>query len=715
MIFQVQVNMDLMDHYASYTKISTLDRRRSIKSDMCIQCDPTFTSEVMSRSTTSSHQQTSSSSDTSSPQTPLSMSLPVTKEYPPFSRAPITEKTPSETPLHRVPAAESAPSERRHSTGKSTVQTQDDIMAQINEHASHNDTYMLRKLSQEFYGGGHMMKPGYPTRLGSVPERRAFQSSDSKLNQWTTSHSSHGSYDSNKRSSFDHYDNRPPSSSEVSAFLSEDRRTDSNDNLQLSDLQHKAEDKDSQKKGSPFDRSKKLSLKKAFGIFDEPESFEKLQAKLRSKSASSGGGSQNNNKSGGEEGVQRPIKAGIRNISGWVSNRNYEKLNSSRDAPNRNYEKLDSSTRQEWTELNTNKTVIPESPKKLKRTSSEQIRPMKEKQREILRDTHKMAEAESINEKRHKISDPGQFHAEHFREMSTDSGIDPNRRISDPNSDQALSEFRSPENRWSSDSDNVFAPPTKYHRRRDAHRRASSGYSTSSSIDDRHKTSDPELKKLQQQAVMNFYEAKTKGKRMSSSSIESIGLAGDRTSAKDRYSAGSPGGWRDRSPSPLKGDADRFTFSHPMVKSKSLPRDLVLAQLSDSTSDLDLDSIASGSMERRGRSNSAHKMEGNFYKSAPVPTTTHGEKYSHFESFSLTSVDIPSIDSHHHRRSSSGATSSSTTVGAPQHHRRSSSGTTDSSAPSTLKGSRSSECSTPPATLHQRQSSQKSQVYLLFN
>ena len=694
--------MDLMNHFASYTPISTLDRRRSIKSDMSIQCDPTFTSEVMSRSSinTSSHQQ-QFNSDTS-PQTPLSMSLPVTKEYPPFSRAPITEKTPAET-LHRVP--ETAP-ERRHSTGKSTVQTQDDIMAQINEHASQNDTYMLRKLSQEFYGGH--MKPGYSmsTRLGSVPERRAFQSSDSKLNQWT-SHSSHGSFDT-KRSSLDHYDNRSPSSNEVSAFLSDDnttRRTDSNDNLQLSDLQ-KPEDKDPQKKGSPFDRSKKLSLKKAFGIFDEPESFDKLQSKLRIKSASSGGGSQNNNKSG-EESVQRPIKAGIRNISGWVSNRNYEKLNSSRDAPNRNYEKLDSS-RQEWTDVN--KSVTPESPKKLKRTSSEQIRPVKEKQREILRDTHKVADAESINEKRHKTSDPGQFHSEHFREMSTDSGIDPNRRISDPNSDQALSEFRSPENRWSTDSDTVFAPPTKYHRRRDAHRRASSGYSTSSSIDDRHKTSDPELKKLQQQAVMNFFEMKTKGKRMSSSSIESIGL-GDRISPKDRYSAGSPGGWRDRSPSPLKGDADRFTFSHPMVKSKSLPRDLVLAQLSDSTSDLDLDSIASGSMERRGRSNSAHKMEGNFYKSAPP---VHGEKYSHLESFSLTSVDIPSIDNHH-RRSSSGATSSSTTVGAPQHHRRSSSGTTDSSVPSTLKGSRSSECSTPPATLHERQSSQKSQVYFKAN
>ena len=691
--------MDLMNHFASYTPISTLDRRRSIKSDMCIQCDPTFTPEVMSRSTvnTTSHQQGSNSD--SSPQTPLSMSLPVTKEYPPFSRAPIAEKTPAETPL-RVP--ETLP-ERRHSTGKSTVQTEDDIMAQINEHASQNETYMLRKLSQEFYGGH--MKSGYSmsTRLGSVPERRAFQSSDSKLNQWT-SHSSHASFDK-KRSSLDHYDNRPPSSNEVSAFLSDDncssRRTDSNDNLQLSDLQ-KADDKE--KKGSPFDRSRKLSLKKTFGISDEPESLEKLQAKLKSKSASSGGGSQNNNKSGGES-VQRPIKAGIRNISGWVSNRNYEKLNSSRDAPNRNYEKLDSS-RQEWGEINTNRTVTPESPKKLKRTSSEQIRPMKEKQRDILRDTHKVAEAESINEKRHKTSDPGQFHTEHFREMSTDSGIDPNRRISDPNSDQALSEFRSPENRWSSDSDNVFAPPTKYHRRRDAHRRASSGYSTSSSIDDRHKTSDPELKKLQQQAVMNFFEMKTKGKRMSSSSMESIGL-GDRISPKDRYSAGSPGGWRDRSPSPLKGDADRFTFSHPMVKSKSLPRDLVLAQLSNSTSDLDLDSIASGSMERRGRSNSAHKMEGNFYKSAPP---VHGEKYSHLESFSLTSVDIPSIDNHH-RRSSSGATSSSTIVGAPQHHRRSSSGTTDSSVPSTLKGSRSSECSTPPATLHQRQSSQKSQVH----
>ena len=671
-----------MNHFASYTPISTLDRRRSIKSDISIQCDPTFTSEITPRPTVVGSTNHLGSDSDSSPQTPLSMSLPVTKDYPPYSRAPIADKVDTS---YRIPETIQ---ERQQTSSKSSLQSQNEIMAQISEQASQNDTYLLRKLSQEFYGGH--MKSGYamPTRLGSVPERRAFQSSDSKLNQWG-SHSSHGSLD-NKRASFDHYDNRPPSSSDLSSHVPDDNiRTDSNDNLHISDLQP-----DSQKKTSPFDRSKKLSLKKAFGIFDEAEGFEKLQAKLRNKSASqTSTGSQNENES-----VQRPIKAGIRNISGWVStsNRNYEKLSTSRDSANRNYEKLDSS-RQDWSEVNSNQ----ESPKKLKRTSSEQIRPMKEKQREILREKHK--EVESINEKRHKTSDPGQFHAEHFREISTDSGIDPNRRISDPNSEQALSEFKSPENRWSSDSDNVFAPPTKYHRRRDAHRRASSGYSTSSSIDDRHKTSDPELKKLQQQAVINFFEMKTKGKRMSSSSIESIGL-GDRISPKERYSAGSPGGWRDRSPSPLKGDGDRFTFSHPMVKSKSLPRDLVLAQLSDSVSDLDLDSIASGSMERRGRSNSAHKMEGNFYKSAPPMP---GEKYSHLESYSLTSVDIPSIDNH--RRSSSGATSS-TTISAPQHHRRSSSGTTDSSIPSTLKGSRSSECSTPPATLHQRQSSQKSQV-----
>ncbi len=731
--------MDLMNHFSSHTPISTLDRRRSIKSDISVQCDPEVVagssmpdimsrstpadvmsrslgteilpskprlsdSEVMSRSSgaevmlRSSRSDTQRSSSTGSysqrdvdMSSPLSMSLPASmhRELLAYSRAPIVDSP--YRPQDKAP-------------GK---QQQHDILAQINEH-SQNDTWMLRKLSQEFFGG--QMKYGVPSRLGSVPERRAFQSSDSKLNQWG-SHSAQGSLIDNKRASLDHYDNRQTApvqsaTDHVSNYVSGDsqtRQTDSNDNIQSPEKENENTES-TKKKVSPFSRSKSESLRKAYGIFEDGEAIERMQAKLRSKQATSAAGGNNNNpgESPPTNSIQRPIKSGIRNIGGWTGHRNYEKLSvSSRDAPNRNYEKLDAS-RQEWPEVDPAVKTLTESPKRLKRTSSENLRPARERQREWLRDKPTAAEAEMVFDKRHKNSDPGPFHGEHFREISTDSGIDPSRRISDPNSEQALNELKvPPENRWSTDSDGVFAPPSKYHRRRDAHRRASSGYSTSSSIDDRHKTSDPELKKLQQQAVINFFEMKTKRGRISSSSVESD-VGGGGLSPRERYGPG--GGWRDRSPSPLKGDVDRFTFSQSaLVKSKSLPRDLVLAQMTE-TSDLDLDSVASGSMERRSRSNSAHKMESLFFKSAPGKT---GEAYLELESPGFTAVELPEVD----RPAGPGAPGE----GPPQplHHRRSSSGTTDSSVPSTLKGSsRGSECSTPPAGLHRRHSSQKSQVSL---
>ncbi len=695
--------MDLMNHFASYSPISTLERRRSIKSDISIQCDPVFTMD------SNTGLQTTEVGTSHLGEEQSDVMKPSAKDYQPHNRAPIIDKLEH---TRRIPETiqevnvEGSPSKYVGPTSPTSPRSassglKNDIMNQIHEH-SQNDTWMLRKLSQEFFGG--QMKASHVSRLGSVPEKRVFQSSDSKLNQWASQ--SNNAAVNHKRSSLDSYENvKQLGSLDPKRHWSEnDTLRDSNENLQISNVTNADKTDIYRKDKSP---GKKLSLKKAFGIFDEVESYEKMQNLLKEQgktlsasvasNASSGIGSQSSLQSRSPEGlpdddVQRPIR-NLRTTAGWTSRSNYERLSSPRDPP-RTYEKLDSSRFEQWDQTNNNKNAIPDSPKKLKRTSSEQIRPQKERQKDILRDKHKISDPESVDgEKRHKNSDSAQYQASHYHEISTDSGIDPNRRISDPNSDQALSEFKSPENRWSTDSDTVFLP-TKHQRRRDAHRRASSGYSTSSSIDERHKTSDPELKKLQQQALLKFYENKT-GKRLSSSSIDSMGLDQQRISPKERYSAGSPRGWRDRSPSPLKGEGDRFSFtSAAMKKSKSLPRDMLLAQMSDTS---DLDSLGSGSMERRSRSGSASKMD-QFTKSVPVGAIgvdQYGHKKessapSHLESYALSSIDI--------------------VLGDRQQHRRSSSGTTDSSVPSTLRGSRGSDCSTPPASLHLRQGSQKSQV-----
>ena len=170
-----------------------------------------------------------------------------------------------------------------------------------------------------------------------------------------------------------------------------------------------------------------------------------------------------------------------------------------------------------------------------------------------------------VSAQTHRSSDPS---AEEYQRSMDKAAIN-QHRLSDP-----ASVLR--DKRLSADSDifrGSYEPSS-------LQRRPGSVRSTSSSSLDGHRISDPELKKMQHIAVLNFFEMKT-GKRLSSSSMDSSGNSKyNSLSSRGRSSIDSAVGlYRERSPSPHKmpDDCLHYNQEHPlsaMTKSKSLPRDI---------------------------------------------------------------------------------------------------------------------------------------------
>lgn len=198
--------------------------------------------------------------------------------------------------------------------------------------------------------------------------------------------------------------------------------------------------------------------------------------------------------------------------------------------------KIAEQARKEW--IQSGKFQEYGGPKVLKKTVSEQVRPLssggaKEKSsmqnKDISTNSKKSVKSRKfstpsefsggiIEKKPHKTSDPSSDQNKSRTKKSEHS-----YQTSDPTQDSKLSSRYNHEHRLSSDSDAVFRGPVSERKSRPnsniSNRSSSSG---STGIDDRSGTriSDPDLKKLQQKAVMNFFEKKT-GKRSSSSSMDS--------------------------------------------------------------------------------------------------------------------------------------------------------------------------------------------------
>ena len=504
---------------------STLERRRTLKSDVSTQI------KAVTEALTTWREKEARLSSEPPACAPPPIPYPHSREQ--HRHAPIIDKMEHE---RRIPETiQEVSQEQSPKRGGSTTTPprikpnkaiQDDILQQIHEH-SPSQTSMLRKLSQEFFGQSKRSGLGYTSRLGVHHERGASDASksdhDRTLSDVTSGFSSPrqlslSSQSTSQLSVYPHHDNNNRLSMESthsSKHSSSDYFSDSEPpSGSREDVTWKGKpagiDQSKTKKTPPsegrLDRSKKRSLKKAYGIFDEIENFDRPPRRIghQGKSKSTGNvlvASVTKDTHEEEAPVQPPSSANDNQPPTPPVNTSYDDT----------VKKLQ------------------DSPRKIKRTSSEKLRPNK----------HRQQERTSADDSRihHKLSDPGSEKRKERR--YSHHVLSPRQRHSDPlenepqrrKSDHVYRNSSGSDHRISSGSDCVFQgypdqmPPS------------TRSTSSSSSLEERGRNSDPQVKKLQQQALLSFYEKKT-GKRLSVTSMESTGNVSDRTVPKDRVDSG---------------------------------------------------------------------------------------------------------------------------------------------------------------------------------
>ena len=262
-------------------------------------------------------------------------------------------------------------------------------------------------------------------------------------------------------------------------------------------------------------------------------------------------------------------------------------------------------------------------PKALKRTVSEQIRPSKELYKGIgnqLQVNH--VPSDTGNDKKHKISDPGTAKAK----------IEHSYQTSDPTAN--YQSYMTHENRLSSDGETLLQKRHDRNQRPGSNVSNRSSSSGSTGADDKNRISDPDLKRLQQKAVLNFFELKT-GKRLSSSSIDS-NAGVDMTTPKGDKSQDS---WhQQKSTSQFKSSEDRTT---PVKKSLTSPDSLTTLTSSNKRR-------ASAGANLAPRRSTKDSVSGPEVSPPPLldTSTTPGMRSQHSYSSSATSTSFSPTDPH---------------------------------------------------------------------
>ena len=346
----------------------------------------------------------------------------------------------------------------------SQLSPQDDFLAQIHEH-SPSQTQMLRKLSQEFYG----------TR--SQQQRSGFT-----FNQ-------------------PHKKEPLPSPGNTHKGIAPVRESfaDSND---VADAARAGVGPASDSDPKSWERLQNMSLRKAYGTYDDPSHPSENPQKLshyrsvstsqvpqvtKQKTASLPQGHKGQSSLDSSSKITRRVKDFVGSLLGGTKNVDTRKIAEE--------------ARRDWEQRDMPRKVG--TPSKLKRTTSEQIRPMKDRSKEKprLKDVYARRSGDD--------SDPASMSYRTSSDLNRFQVTKHAHRTSDP------TEASEAQKHVSVDSDVFVDCPSL---------RPASTRSTAStgSAEDRRNSSDPQLKKLQQQAVVSFFEVKT-GKRMSSSSVESTG------------------------------------------------------------------------------------------------------------------------------------------------------------------------------------------------
>ena len=637
---EIQVNMDLVTVTPMVTPMSTLERRKHKKADQSCQVQPSMLpdslSEDLKATGISGHD---NYADLSGIQ-----SMAVLNQH---RTAPIVDKMEQG---NRIPETIREESPKKydmltHEKGRGDSKAndlKDTILQQISDH-SPSQTSMLRKLSQEFFGNQMKSGLGYSRyadqRQTNHGRLLAPQDAADAMRRRTVDPLPH------RLATKDYWSQDHEVNHATSPKTSQGNET-AQENGNKSDSSNEKEGIKRPGGGNRFDRSKKLSLRKAFGIFEEIESVDDGTG-LRQLGNHRKSVSMSNVPSGNHSHQNyteiKDVKAPSQQLQAQDKEKPMRWYNRPRGEEVQQVHRDDSGGfSQEWdlasvsSKSSSRLGSIDLQPKKLKRTTSEQIRPMKERTNEPEQplDNHKNSDPES-REKRHKLSDPIQRHknsdptqynnsagdCDHFH-RSSDPTMEEYRRLSQ----HRLSDPVTPQDqRLSVDSD-VFRGSYDT----PMHVRPGSGRSTSTNSLDGHHTSDPELKKVQHMAVISFFEMKT-GKRLSSSSMDSSGNGSDRSVLKDKYGSISSRGsgssdfmvsTRERSPSPQKSQEEQENVNlTAMKKSKSLPRDIA-AQI-DNLAESDMSKLNSGPSQRHRRRSAPRWPHLQKEKSAPSQMETY--------------------------------------------------------------------------------------------
>ena len=442
---------------------------------------------------------------------------------------------------NRIPATiqEVSHEDRSSSHQQQDFRINNDDLAKIHEY-SPSQTDMLRKLSQAFYPASDMSaraKMKAPSGdAGQHPQPGIMRERAPKLRsvQWAVEN------------------NLPvPSRHEKSdsGFCSREASQDQGawqENTILSD-----EDVDNPNSASPFERRAKvqMSMRKAYGIFDEVESIgdmKKKQSNLLSVDD-------------GEKTSPPQATAGKAHVKSSDAPKTHKKKGfldklKGHSSKSDSVEVLESMPKEPEPA-----TPTKQHSSKLRRTTSEQIRPVKEKEKKEKRSKkHRTSDPKDVNEKKHKGSDP----------------TDAQAQVTAP-SQASLST-----DRLASDSDSVFHEPDAA----GVSMRASTGMPgrsmSGSSLDD-----SVQLRQHQQNAVAGFYERKT-GKSVSASSMDGSLSASERPPSGTRHSS-----FEQRSPSPAREKRDKHRSDKPsksrkakgMKKSVSLPRNVCPPESAEAT------------------------------------------------------------------------------------------------------------------------------------
>ena len=359
----------------------------------------------------------------------------------------------------------------------------DDLLAQIHEH-SPSQTQMLRKLSQEFYGvrlqqhsNFTFAQPRKVESLSSLPDTHEVlaPTSQSFMNEV------------------------PDASSTVrndsSATEAEPR------SWEWTEPEPKS-----------WERMQNMSLRKAYGTCDDhnrPVS-ERFHKAMHGRSVSTSHmlkqktspppttGHKGQSSLDSSSKITRRVKDFVGSLWGGTK--------SSVDT-----QKIAEEARRDWEQRGMPRKVG--APSKLKRTTSEQIRPMKDqtKERPRMKDIYsgRSGECDPASSSYRKTSDQHRFHSAATKHTHRSS--DP-METAPPHNNDTLKHI-------SADSDVFVDSPEQQVSLRPGSTRSTT---SSGSMEDRHSSSDPQLKKFQQRAVLSFFEVKT-GKRTSNSSIDSTG------------------------------------------------------------------------------------------------------------------------------------------------------------------------------------------------